>query len=216
MPLDIDVAIVVCALAEGGGELFAGPVGNLAGGFELRCCARVFDKQRASSGWNDDCVAFNKADVARADEMVFPVHATVAGRELGAGLHRRFESVHAKRSPGFTAPAISLETDDFLHEIPIPFHLTVIRDRKNLRAERGEIHAILPDDRRAEDRLLAIDLLHHRARCTIQHIINPRCGAEVQILPDDGRGADVVHVLLPALALELPYFLERRRIEART
>ena len=119
--------------------------------------------------------------------MVLPVHATVTGRELGAGLHRRFESVHAKRGPGFTAPAISLETDDFLHEIPIPFHLTVIRDRINLRAERGEIHAILADDWRAEDRFLAVDLLYHRARRAIQHIINPRRGAEVQILPDDGR-----------------------------
>ena len=187
MPLDIDVAVVIGALAEGGGELFARPLGDLTGGIQFWRIAGVFDEERASACGNDHRVAFDKADVARAHEMVFPVHAAIAGGEFGAGFHRRLESVHAKGGPGFTAPAISLETDDFLHEVPLPFHVTVICDRIDLRAECGEIDAILTDDWRAEDRLLAVDFLYHRSRSAIQHVVDARRGAEVQIIPHDGR-----------------------------
>src|SRR6478735_2218654 len=102
VPLDIDVAGGIGALAECGGVFVAGVFGNYADRSELRRGASVFQEDGASAGRHDDGFA-DEANIARADKVILPVDAVLAVFE-----------------PGFAAPAIAIELHNILYEVPGP------------------------------------------------------------------------------------------------
>ena len=203
MPLHIDIARVIRALAKGGWVFFARVVRDLARGFEFGLSAGVLQEKRAPTGRDDERLV-HQAEIARADEVILPGDTSIAGGRRGTGLQRGQHPLLTKSRPVLTTPAIACKPDDLLHEVPLPDRRAVKLQRLGLRSERHQIDTIRPHDRRAKDRLPAVDHLHHLARLPVQHIIKSRRRAKVQVVSRDGGRADVIDVLRTARALKTP------------
>ena len=171
---------LVGALAERGGEFVAVVVGDHADRPQLRRVAGVFEEDGASAGGHDDRLA-DQADVARADEVIVPGDAVLAVLE-----------------PVLAAPAVAVELDDLLHEVPGPDRFAVGLDGVHLRAEGREVDAVGPGRGRREDRLAAVDLADHLARVAIEDVVVAGRRADVNVLADHRGRGDVVAVPRPA------------------
>jgi hypothetical protein len=110
----------------------------------------------------------------------------------------------AIRQPVLAAPAIAVELDNFLDEVPGPGERAVGLNRVELGAERGEVDAVLARGGSGEDRLLAIDLADDGAVIAIQDVVVAGRRANVEVFTDDRRGRDVACVSRAAASLERP------------
>src|SRR5262249_55713793 len=105
VPLDIDIAGFIGALTERGWIFGAIVTGDDADRAQSRPGAGIFQKYGAPPRGHDDGFA-EQADVAGTDEMVAPRDALLAVLE-----------------PVLAAPAVAVELDDLLNEVPGPDQL---------------------------------------------------------------------------------------------
>src|SRR5690348_2377702 len=106
--------------------------------------------------------------------------------------------------PLFAAPAIAVELDDFLHEVPSPGNITGRLDGINLRSERREVSSLAANSRGRKDRLLAVDFFHDGAGSSIEDIVVAGSRSDVQIFADHRGRGDVVAVAGTPFCLEGP------------
>ena len=136
--------------------------------------------------------------------MIPPGDAAIAGGGFGAGLQGSEHAFLTEGGPGLTTPAVAIETDDFLDEVPLPNGAAIESDGTDLGAEGDEIDAVFADHGGAVDGFLAVDHFDRLTGVAVEHVVKACGSAEVEVASSDGGGADVVDILRAALALEGP------------
>src|SRR5262249_27220211 len=154
--------------------------GDNANRAQLGPSAGIVQEYGASPSRHDDGFA-EQANVAGTDEMVAPRDALLAVLE-----------------PVLAAPAVAVELDDLLHEVPGPDQTALWLEGIHPRAKGREIDAINPSHGRRENRLAAVDLADHGTRVPVENIEVAGRRADMQVFSDHRWRGDIVAVPRPA------------------
>src|SRR5262249_40591108 len=156
----------VGALTERGGIFGTVVGGNCADRAQLRPRPGIIQEDGAPSRRHDDGLA-EQAHVTGTDEVVAPGNAFLAGLE-----------------PFPAAPAIALELDALLHEVPGPDQLAFWFEGIHPRAQSREVDAIGAGRRGGENRLAAVDLADHGTRVPVKDMDVAGRRADVHVFAD--------------------------------
>src|SRR5262249_36241014 len=180
VPLDIDIAGFIGALTERGWIFGAIVTGDDADRAQSRPGAGIFQKYGAPPRGHDDGFA-EQADVAGTDEMVAPRDALLAVLE-----------------PVLAAPAVAVELDDLLNEVPGPDQLACWLEGVHPRAQHREVDAIGPGRGRGDIRLAAVDLPDTGPLFPVENVVVTGRRADMDVFSDPRWRGDIVAVPRPA------------------
>ena len=168
VPLDINLAVLANALAEGSGILAPGETGNQANRPQPRRLAGVFLKNRAAASGHDDRLA-HRREIARTAKVIAPRNPPFL-----------------VSPPRLAAPAVPIKADDLFHEVPGPDQLAVGLNCVNDRTDYRNVGTSVGNDRRRQYRPGAVNLLGDRSILRVQHKIRTGRRAEMEKLAHDG------------------------------